>query len=252
MPIKKKRLIILTSNHPFYSMDVIDKILNNNECLTKYKIEIWSNKNQQQPTQKILTLFKQIKKSGFRYVISKIKYIQTYKIKSKQDPNKYKIRSHFKQDNYYEFETIYDIPLPNKNDILLSLYYNSIIPNDFLNKFKVKINLHPSLIPSYKGASPVFWVLANNEQITGFTFHELTKKIDCGEVLFQKEIKIDNNDTFHSLYKKISEHAGVSLSHFLIKGYFPEFPSNNHHESYYSIPTKKAYLTFIKNGKRFI
>jgi methionyl-tRNA formyltransferase len=66
------------------------------------------------------------------------------------------------------------------------------------------INLHASLLPDYRGAAPINWVLINNERITGVTTFFINEKIDHGDIILKKEILINENDDFKSLYNRLS------------------------------------------------
>ncbi len=61
------------------------------------------------------------------------------------------------------------------------------------------INAHPSLLPEYRGPNPYFWVIRNQEQVSGVTFHLIDKGLDTGAILAQEEIKIYPSDTGKSL-----------------------------------------------------
>ena len=65
------------------------------------------------------------------------------------------------------------------------------------------INLHASLLPNYRGAAPINWVLINGEKKTGITTFFIDEKIDSGSILLQKEVSIDLNDNAGSLHDKI-------------------------------------------------
>ncbi|WGH28195.1 MAG: hypothetical protein NHG07_00900 [Candidatus Shikimatogenerans bostrichidophilus] len=66
------------------------------------------------------------------------------------------------------------------------------------------INIHPSLLPQYKGPCPINWVIINNEKITGLTSFKVNDKIDKGKIIKQKKIKIKNNINFNKLNKLLS------------------------------------------------
>jgi methionyl-tRNA formyltransferase len=65
------------------------------------------------------------------------------------------------------------------------------------------INLHASFLPKYRGAAPINWALINGESRTGVTIFRLDKKVDTGEILFQREIEIAPEDNFGSLHDKL-------------------------------------------------
>lgn len=66
------------------------------------------------------------------------------------------------------------------------------------------INLHASLLPDYRGAAPINWVLINNEQTTGVTTFFINEKIDHGDIILKEEITINDDDNFQSLYNRLS------------------------------------------------
>ncbi len=66
-------------------------------------------------------------------------------------------------------------------------------------------NLHASLLPDYRGAAPINWVLINGETKTGVSTFFIDEKIDTGEMILQKEVKIDATDTAGSLHDKLME-----------------------------------------------
>ena len=79
-----------------------------------------------------------------------------------------------------------------------------ILSINFIKKFKGKIiNIHPSLLPKYKGLNTHQRVLANNEKISGCTVHYVVDKLDSGKIIMQKKIKISKADTAKSLEKRI-------------------------------------------------
>lgn len=89
-------------------------------------------------------------------------------------------------------------------DYLISAYYRHIITDDVLEVVAHKaMNLHPSLLPDYKGCFSSVWAIINGEEITGCTFHYITNSIDAGNILLQKSIPISENDTAYSLYNTL-------------------------------------------------
>ena len=95
-----------------------------------------------------------------------------------------------------------------KPDLVITLAYGQIVPEGFLNKVPMGcLNLHGSLLPKYRGASPVQSVLINNESITGVTLMEMVKAMDAGRMYAKKEIKISDDDNATSLFNKVKEAA---------------------------------------------
>lgn len=64
-------------------------------------------------------------------------------------------------------------------------------------------NLHASLLPNYRGAAPINWAIINGEEKTGVTTFFLQHKIDTGDILFQEEERIYNNDNVGTLYERL-------------------------------------------------
>ena len=93
--------------------------------------------------------------------------------------------------------------------------FMKVLSNNFIKSFGNKIiNIHPSLLPKYKGLNTHRRVLKNNEKYSGCTVHFVTSKLDSGKIISQKKVLIDNNETEKSLKKKIlvQEHKLYSQS----------------------------------------
>ena len=79
-----------------------------------------------------------------------------------------------------------------------------ILSKNFIKKFNGKIlNIHPSLLPKYKGLNTHKRVLNNKEKYSGCTVHFVNSKLDSGKIILQKKVKIKKNETENSLAKKI-------------------------------------------------
>ena len=79
-----------------------------------------------------------------------------------------------------------------------------ILSKNFINKFRGKIlNIHPSLLPKYKGLNTHQRALNNNEKYSGCSVHFVNSKLDSGKVILQKKVKISKNETKQSLAKKV-------------------------------------------------
>jgi formyltetrahydrofolate-dependent phosphoribosylglycinamide formyltransferase len=79
-----------------------------------------------------------------------------------------------------------------------------ILSKNFIKKFKGKIiNIHPSLLPKYKGLNTHQRALDNQEQYSGCTVHYVNSKLDSGKIILQKKVKIFKTDTCNKLAKRI-------------------------------------------------
>ena len=95
-----------------------------------------------------------------------------------------------------------------KPDLVITLAYGQIVPQGFLDKIPLGcLNLHGSLLPKYRGASPVQTALINSEEVTGVTLMEMVKAMDAGRMYAKKEVMIDEEDNATSLFNKIKEAA---------------------------------------------
>jgi len=99
-----------------------------------------------------------------------------------------------------------------KPDILFSFYYRNLVSKKILDLIPLgALNLHGSLLPRYRGRCPVNWVLINGEKETGVTLHYMTPQPDVGDIVCQKSVNIDYDDTASSLYNKIEIASAVLL-----------------------------------------
>ena len=92
----------------------------------------------------------------------------------------------------------------NNIKIICLAGFMKILTANFIKKFKGKIiNIHPSLLPKYKGLNTHQRVLDNNENYSGCTVHYVNSKLDAGKIILQKKVKIFKNDTSEKLSKRI-------------------------------------------------
>tara|TARA_B100001027_G_C16217043_1_gene307963 strand:+ start:158 stop:913 length:756 start_codon:yes stop_codon:yes gene_type:complete len=91
-------------------------------------------------------------------------------------------------------------------DLIISLYGRRIIPEMILNFSTYgSFNLHPSLLPNYKGCFSCPWVIINQEEKTGITIHEMVSEVDAGNILYQEEVIIARDETAFTLYNKLAD-----------------------------------------------
>ena len=79
-----------------------------------------------------------------------------------------------------------------------------ILSKDFIKSFKGQIlNIHPSLLPKYKGLNTHLRAISNSEKYSGCTVHFVNSRLDSGKIILQKKVRISKFDTAKSLGKKI-------------------------------------------------
>ena len=92
----------------------------------------------------------------------------------------------------------------NQIEMICLAGFMKILSNYFIKKFNGKIiNIHPSLLPKYKGLNTHKRALKNKEKYSGCTVHFVNSKLDSGKIILQKRVKISKNETEESLTEKI-------------------------------------------------
>ena len=124
-----------------------------------------------------------------------LKYANQFQIKKKV----------FNFQNYKEAEKNISILLKNEKIKLICLAgFMKILTKTFIKKFKGKIiNIHPSLLPKYKGLNTHIKAIKNKDKFAGCTVHYVTEKLDSGKIILQKKIEISAKDNPNSLAKKV-------------------------------------------------
>ena len=124
-----------------------------------------------------------------------LKYSKIYKIKKKIIYYDKKIKTDKK---------ILKILNQKKIKLICLAGFMKILSKNFIKKFQGKIiNIHPSLLPKYKGLNTHIRAIKNKDKFAGCTVHYVTSKLDSGKIILQKKIKISKKDTHLSLAKKV-------------------------------------------------
>ena len=116
----------------------------------------------------------------------------------------------FKPENINEdFSMIKDI----NPDLILTFAFGQILSSNVLSLSKYKpLNIHGSLLPKYRGASPIQQALKNGDDITGVSIIEMVPKMDAGPIYAKKEIMVELKDNYTTLSEKV---ANCSIGLFL-------------------------------------
>ena len=89
-------------------------------------------------------------------------------------------------------------------DLLCLAGFMKLLSGNFIKKFsKPILNIHPSLLPKYKGLNTHERAIKNKDKFAGASIHKVTEKLDSGKVILQKKVKILKSDTVRSLEKKV-------------------------------------------------
>ena len=128
-------------------------------------------------------------------------------------------------------------------DILLVCSCRQILKKHLLSAPQIaSINLHPSLLPQYRGPMPVFWTLYHGELQTGVTFHLMTERIDDGDVIAQFKIPISSKQGEQALSNQLFETAAAQVANVLrdfARGDIKPQPQARDHATYHSHPTAR-------------
>jgi methionyl-tRNA formyltransferase len=115
-------------------------------------------------------------------------------------------------------------------DLVLSVFYRDLLPAPVLAAGRLAaLNLHPSLLPAYRGRAPINWVLVRGETRTGVTLHHMIGRADAGDVVGQRAIEIAPRETALTLYRKVEEEGVLLLAEMLPRvaaGTAPRLPQD--------------------------
>ena len=146
------------------------------------------------PIQIILIISNDTKAKG-------LKFSKLYKIKKKV--------YNYDKKKISEKRILKDLKSNNIKLICLAGFMK-ILSKDFIRNFKGKIlNIHPSLLPKYKGLNTHHRAIQNKEKYSGCTVHLVNSKLDSGKIILQKKVKLSKKETPSSLQKKILKHEHI-------------------------------------------
>jgi len=92
----------------------------------------------------------------------------------------------------------------SKIELICLAGFMKILSKSFIQRFNGKIlNIHPSLLPKYKGLNTHARALKNNDKYSGCTVHVVNSKLDSGKIILQKKVKIYKNDNIETLSKRV-------------------------------------------------
>ena len=119
-------------------------------------------------------------------------------------------------------------------DICVAAAYGKIIPKEYLEIPKHGfLNVHPSLLPKYRGATPIQTAILNGDKETGVTIILMDEKVDHGPVIAKKELRITDHDNYHSLEQKLAKLGAELLVEIMLRWVAGEIKTagQNHSEA---------------------
>ena len=159
----------------------------------------------------------------------------------KEKALKYNI-SIFQPGTLKDIEVIKNIERLNP-DIIAVVAYGQILPEEILQIPKYGcVNVHASLLPKYRGAGPINWVIINGEKKTGITTMYMDAGLDTGDILLKEEIKIGEDETAGELHDRLMNLGAKILDEtieLIEAGKIQPIPQNHNEASYAPMLTKK-------------
>lgn len=130
-------------------------------------------------------------------------------------------------------------------DIIISVNFDQWIGPKVSDRYETW-NLHPALLPNYRGRFPFFWALYNREKKIGATLHKVSKEWDKGDILMQKEVPILKGDNLDRLFARSCIAGGELLKEAVEKGpgMLKPVPQKGK-GSYYSCPNDLQFLKYL-------
>ena len=130
-----------------------------------------------------------------------------------------------------------------KPDLIVVAAFDQIIPKSILDIPKSgSLNVHPSLLPKYRGPSPIQFAVLSGDTKTGVTIMKMNEKMDQGEIVSKKEIEIDDKDSYIGLLPRLAELGGLLLIQTIplfIEGKIKLIPQNEKEATYTKILKKE-------------
>ena len=120
--------------------------------------------------------------------------------------------------------------------LLLNVAYGMILPDEVLALPPLQcLNLHPSLLPSYRGAAPIQRALMAGESVTGVTVLFMTSQLDAGDIVLQEQVAIGPAEDFGTLHERLAEQGAALLSrgvNLQFQGRAPRIPQDDQKATY--------------------
>ncbi len=125
--------------------------------------------------------------------------------------------------NHINDKEVLDSLISNDIDWLFIVGWSQIAGQEVLSSLnKGAIGMHPTLLPEGRGRAPIPWAIIKNLKVTGVTLFKINEKVDKGDILLQRKIRIYKNETATTLYRKV-ELSQINL----IKSIIPKLKNNS-------------------------
>lgn len=244
-------ILILTSRDHIYANVILHRLYSSG-ILNRVNVEVWEQDAIVPGKSRVQGLLRYIQRSGFRYVLLQIiKQIVFLFLRAIGRITQHGFTT--KTVNGIKSDRVFAMISAFHPSLILSIYSKEIIPERILSipTFGA-VNLHPALLPAFRGVSPIFWAMAENVRNVGVTLHYLDTGIDTGAIISQKAMLIQPHESEHAAYLRLT-HLGadmlISFMHQVLAGKkIKGAPMKKAKGSYYSLPTRDAVERLYRNG----
>ena len=127
-------------------------------------------------------------------------------------------------------------------DGIVTAAYGQFLPSKLLDSMDFAVNVHASLLPKYRGGAPVHYAILNGDEKTGVTIMYMVKKMDAGNIIYQKETPISYDETVGELYDRLSTlgaEAIVEAMPAIIEGTNASIPQDESKVTYSPVISRK-------------
>lgn len=122
----------------------------------------------------------------------------------------------FQTENINKESSFIDNLANSEIDIIIVLAFAQFLGEKVLNLPRIAcFNIHTSLLPKYRGAAPIQYAILNGDKTTGVSIQKMVKKMDAGDLVFEKEVSISDEETGGQLYTRLKYEAALGLNSFI-------------------------------------
>ena len=259
-------ILFITQDDPFYIKLFFEEFFNNYEDLSNIKALVISKTMGDENFADVIKRFYNFYgfydfvNMGIRYAFCKgMNYLSRtfrlqkfYSIERLCDFHHIPVIHH---NNINDEHFLEDIK-PYSLDLIISVAAPVIFKKDIINLPQFGcINIHHAKLPRYRGMMPNFWQMYHGNNTVGITIHTINPKIDDGEIILQREVEIQRQESLDSLIKrtkKIGAALMIEAIASIKKGNIAFLPNDSSQASYYSFPTRDDVKKFKAQGYKLL
>lgn len=124
----------------------------------------------------------------------------------------------FQSPSINKDESFHNFCEQEKPDVFIVLAFSHFLSQNVLDLPSLGcFNIHTSILPKYRGSSPIHYALLNGDKVTGVSIQKMVKKMDAGDIGLFQELKIEESDDYISLSNKLSKLSGEAIQIFIDK-----------------------------------